>query len=331
MHLAKIMKDSVSPEYLNNLVKSPSQNLRLLETALHDCTTSLWSLKCSDDMRIISLLQQLMHQIVLSFQTCFNSLNELCLTIAGRSRRHEIVYLLVMFFKHALDHLQSICTLQSEKDIESRRKTRSKRPQAEEEYAVNKYLSQTLTLITRMDWKVGKPGHSDILEGILFSILDHIGRLVSTAVFNEHVAMSSKVGNITVCDTEPLTSPSKLETRYIVPVLCAALGGSNSRKELLARVLGEGGGVVRDKTQETSQQTLTGSGCDLVTIARKRLQETLVQCAVGGEELNSLILPPQPEDFGVSTQPNPSAEEYGPEWLLESVWAVVGWELAIPS
>ena len=324
------MKEPGTPEHLNNLVKSSNQLLRLLEVAIDDCTTPLWSLKCSDDTRIIRFLHQLMHQIVLSFQTCFNALNELCLTIQGRSMKHEIVYHLAMFFKKALDNLHTACTLQGEAEVESKRKSPSKRLKTDEEYAVNKYLSQALILVTQMEWKVEKAGHSDILEGMLFSILDHTGRLVSNAVFNEHVATSKKVANITLGGPEPLPGAAKLEAQYIIPILRAALGGDASRKEFLARVLCNGRGGVKDQTQGACQQSSTGDGLDLVTSARKRLQETLIKCAVGGNELDSLVLPPQPDGLDYWSVPTSCGEEYGPEWVLESVWAVVGWELAIP-
>ena len=325
------MKESDLPEYLDNLVKSSNQVLRLLETALDDCIIPLWSLKCGDDMRINRFLQQLMHQIVLSFHTCFKALNELCLTILGRSMKHEIVYRLAMFFKKALDHLHTVCTLQAKTETEGRRKTRSQRDKIGEEYAVNKYLPRALILISQVDWQVGKPGHSDILEGILFAILEHTGRLVSNAVFNEHIAISDKVGNITLGDTEPWTGAAPLEARYIVPVLHAALGRSNSRRELVDRVLYDGCETAKVQTQGSSQQTLTDSGCDLLLKARKRLQETLVKCAIGGEGLGGLVLPSQPDDFDISPEPAQCAEKYSPEWLIESIWADVGWELAIPS
>jgi len=43
-----------------------------------------------------------------------------------------------------------------------------------------------------------------------------------------------------------------------------------------------------------------------------------------------LKLPELPEDDGyIALEIDTGVEKYGPEWLLESVWAVVGWELAV--
>lgn len=326
------MKESNVPEHLDNLVKSSSQVLGLLETVLDDCTFSLSSLKCSDDIRAVRLLQQLMCQIVLGFRSCTSALNELCLTILGRSKRLGIVYRLVMFFKKSLDHLRMTCTMQADSEIEGRRKTRSKRnkgPKTDSEYAVNKYLCQALISITQIEWKVGNPGHSEILEGILFSILDHTGRLVSNAVFNEHVAISNKPGNITLRHPEPMSDTASLEARYFMSILDAAVGGSSSRKEMIARILCDGRGDLKNQNHQTSVQELTSPSYDLSTKARKRLQETLVSCAVGGEELDKLSLPTRPDDVDCSHGPSSCAEKYSSEWLLESVWAALGWELAI--
>jgi hypothetical protein len=267
--------------------------------------------------------------MVKGFRSCFNGLNELCLTIIGRSKRFGIVYRLAMFFKKALDRLSTACTLQVEKETEGKHKTRQKRAKTNDEYAVNKHLSLALISITQTEWKVGSPGHSDILEGILFSILDHTGRLVSNAVFNEHVAMSDRVGNITLGGPVRLNDGESLQARYFIPVLRAALGGSHTRMEIIAQILSDGHSDSRNQSQIANLQMSTGPRNDLLTKARKRLQETLVKCAVGGEELDSLDLPKQPADVDEPFELTSYSEKYGREWLLESVWGVLGWELAI--
>lgn len=324
------MKESNLPEYLDNLVKSSNQVLRVLEAALGDCTIPLWSLKCKDDVQMVRLLQQLMQQIILGFSSCFNAVNELCLTIPGRSKRFATVYGLAMIFKKALDHLRTTCTLQAENEIEDGRRTRSKRAKIDDEYAVNRYLCQALISITLTEWKVGKPGHADILEGILFSILDHTGRLLSNAVFNEHVAISNKVGNIAADSPAPLSKAASLEARYIIPVLCAALGRSSTRRELVARILSERPTNSKEQIHQSSLRESADYGHNLLTKTRKKLQETLIKSATGGEELDCLNLPSPPdEDLDSSFEPASCAEKYSPEWLLESVWTVLGWELAV--
>lgn len=324
------MKESNIPDYLDNLAKLSHQTLRLLETVLSDCIIPLWSLRCSDNTQRVCLLRQVMHQIVLSFRASFHALNELCHTILGRAKRFDTIYRLVMFFKIALDHLHTVCTLQAENEIAERRRTRSKRVKIEDEYAVNKYLCEALISIAQIEWKVELPGHSDVWEGILFSILDFTGRLVSNAVFNEHVAMSDHVGNITKEGPALLPEAAKLESRYIVLVLRAALGGSNARKELVARILSAHPAKPDVPSRHGSLQASADHTHNLLIKARKTMQQTLVKSAVGGERLEGLRLPQPPEDDSTySSQADCCVEKFGQEWLLESVWALIGWELAV--
>lgn len=270
-----------------------------------------------------------MHQIVHGFQSCFNALNDVCRTIIGRSKRLDIVYRLAMFFNTALDHLHKVCTLQAENEGDSKRKTRKRRSKTDAEYAVNKYLGQALISITRLEWTAGSPGHSDILESILFSILAHTGRLVSNAVFNEHVAVSDNVGNITLDDTDTPRPGAHLEARYFIPILREAIGTTNDRRDLISRVLCHGGRDSKNQRQATRPHMQEAAAKSLLIKARKLLQETLVKFAVGGEELHSLAMPENPGHLDDEVEPIYDAEKYGREWLLESVWAIVGWELAI--
>jgi hypothetical protein len=69
---------------------------------------------------------------------------------------------------------------------------------------------------------------------------------------------------------------------------------------------------------------------DLLVKARKMIQSSLVKSALGGEELQSLKMPTTPDEEEPQTlEISTRVEMYGPEWLLESVWALVGWDLAV--
>jgi hypothetical protein len=294
-----------------------------------------------------------MHQVALSFLSCFKALNELCRTIPGRAKKAEIVYKMVMFFNKALNLLQTVISLQTEHEaVHERRKSRHKRCRVdEEEYIVNKYLTKSLaSMAYGLEWKADQPGHSDLLEGFLFSVLEHIGRLVSEAVFAEHVATSDKPGNIT--KNTPL-SPAKdsLESRYMIKILYAALGGSD-RKDLVARVLATGKrqlsrlrssvgssllspdkadikGLSRysDAAEKVLQIANDPSG-DLLSKGKKLLQSTLVKSAVGGGELETLRLPTPPAEESISILgANNENERFGSDWLIETVWALIGWDL----
>lgn len=317
--LKRIAKDSNIPDHIDTLWRATCDLLKLLGVALSDCSTPLWSLKCNDEPQTVFLLQQAMHQVALGCLSCFEALNELARTIPGRKRRFEIVNGLVAFFNKALDHLHTVSGLQAERENEQRGILCNKRAKTEQsEYAVNKYLSVTLVQVCQADWKIGQLGHSEILEGILYSVLNHTGHLLSHTIFEEHVAASGKRGDISVGSTSPATAATKFEFRYIIPILHAALGGT-ARKDLVAQVLGDSRRLGRSADQHGS----------LVSKAKKLMQETLIRSAVGAD-VEGLKLPVQTEAGEVySPSVSHRAEKYESEWFLESVWALVGWELAL--
>ena len=325
--------DKDSPDFVDNIVKSSHQIIGLLENVVSDCTLPFWSIRCNEGKQFLNLFQQVMHQIVLGFRCCFGALNTLCQTIIGRAKRGDVTYRLVMFLRQALQHLCSVCTLQGEKEIagkDTARRTQDKRVRTEEEYAVNRYLSRALISIFHTEWKVGQPVHSEILEGFMFCILEHTGRLLSNATFLEHVGRSTRAGNITMGDTALPPEVAKLQTRYIVAILHAALGDSSSRKELVTQVLAERSG---DSSASSRQSTLGSSAKnphELLAKARKRMQETLAKCALGGDDSQGLRLPPIPkEGLNYPSVIEDDVERFGPEWLMGSVWALMGWELAV--
>jgi hypothetical protein len=286
--------------------------LNLLETALNDFSIPLSTLKFTDESRTVFLLQQMMHQITLSYLTSFQALEELARTIPGRKKRFAVAHSLVTFFSKALDYLHSLSEMQAEQELQDRSRLRNKRARkAEGEYAINKFLCRTLVQICQMDWKVGQLAHSEILEGILCSVLTRTAHLLSHVIFKEHVAGSGKVGNISVDRLASSTVATKFEFRYIIPILHAALGGSE-RKELVAKVL-------------------AGSRRSTISQAKKLVQETLLKGAVGDADMEGLKLPEVPSDemFPIIQSGVYDSEQYGSEWFLEAVWALVGWELVV--
>jgi len=278
----------------------------------------------SEDSRSLMLLQQLLHQITLSFLTCFSSMNQLFLTIPGRTKQREVVSRIVMFFGKALDFLQTVSTLQSEDEQAERNlNTRTKRARLDSaEYAVNKYLAQTLVLIAnKVEWKVDQSGHSDILEGILFLAIQHTGRLISDSIFGEHVAGSDKPGNISNSRDPPTSGVLRPEARYMVQVLHAALGGSD-KKELVMDVLSRSASLGNASSSGSTEG-------DMLQRAKKLLQSTLLKSTLGGSELECLCLrlPRLPTEISNVEDIRIDTERYGREWLLETLWGLIGWDM----
>ena len=315
--LERITKDSGVPEHIDTLSSSACKLLSLIDVAMSECLMPIWQLKCINHSQIILLLRQMMCQINLAYVASFEALNELVQTIPGRKKRIDVTNRLVTFFKTALDHLHSISTLQADLERDQKGRFRTKRVKAEPgEYAVNKYLTIALVQICQLDWKTGIPSHSEILEGIICSVLTHTGHLLSHVVFREHVAESAKHGNISMDRPLSPTVGTKYEFRYIIPILHAALGG-NLRKELVAKVLTQSRGSAVD------------THGDMMSKAKKLMQEQLVKSAVGAD-MEGLKLPAPPED-PESYSPGVTVEQYEAEWFLQSIWALVGWELTVTA
>lgn len=268
-----------------------------------------------------------MNQFALAFLACLIAIEDLCRTIPGRAKKAEIVYRLVMIFKQGLALLQTVSDDQAAHEATAQgHSTRHKRQRTVVgEYLVSKYLAKALaTIAQNAQWKVQQPAHTEILEGLLFSILEHTGRLVSEAVFGEHIATSDLPGNITQNSSPVVRGFVRPETRYIVQVLHATTGAGN-RSGLVTQMLAAG------KTPLNAQsRTINGNSPDvfgdLLSKTKKLLQSTLVKSAVGGPDLESLRLPTPPLDMSDVAQED-GVEKYGKDWLIEMVWGLVGWDI----
>ena len=243
----------------------------------------------------------------------------------------EIVYRMVMFFKKALMLLHMLGELQVQYEAsQACQGPRHKRSRLEErEYIVSKTLAASLASIAHdMEWKGGQFGHADLLEGMLFCIMEQTGRLLSEAVFAEHVATSDNPGNISKLG-DPVPSGSiEHESRYMVQILQAALGGTTRRKAI-AQVLNFGtSSSVGQAHAAAIAPRSSASPADLLSKAKNLLQSTLVKSAVGGPDLETLRLPTPPmEEAELITDVDEEIEKYGSEWLVHSVWGIIGWDM----
>jgi len=60
------------------------------------------------------------------------------------------------------------------------------------------------------------------------------------------------------------------------------------------------------------------------------IQSTLLKSTVGGDDLASLELPAPPtEESNFAVEAADKVECYGPEWLVEIVWALIGWDIIV--
>ncbi|RKF83148.1 hypothetical protein GcC1_006001 [Golovinomyces cichoracearum] len=316
--LEKALDDTNTLDRVENLAKVTRKVLNVIENVLcKSCQPH--SLLKSCKPQILKIFSNISIQIVMAFLTCFSALNELCGTIPGRAHKYEITYYMVMFFRTSLDILHTSSRMQANHEKSHDHDPCDKGSDMEKtEYIVNKSVAHCLSSILRnIDWETNNSGHGSFLEGILFLILEHTGHLISEAVFLEHVAASDNPGNATKSTTIKDDKFTRFESRYIVQVLHAAFGDQN-RKRVLAQVLS-----ANNPSMFAPSAMLSN---DFLSRASFLLQSTLVKSAVGSDDLVSLRLPTPPtEEFDFNL--DEGRNNYGSEWLLEQVWAIIGWDL----
>ncbi|EPE33711.1 hypothetical protein GLAREA_06724 [Glarea lozoyensis ATCC 20868] len=306
-------------DYLVDTIDHANKLLALLETHLLDCCTPLRLVSSANvNPRILRVFEHFMHQLSLGYQLCFDSLNEICRTMLGRTKKNDIIYRMTRYIQKAIAFLHDISLAQEYKESKAPRRQGSNGHDGIE-YIVNKHLAISITsMLAGLEWEAGKPGHSELLEGILYTILQHTGKLVSVAVFNEHVASSKNEGKVTENTQSGEVCTAKFESRYIIQILYTAIGGA-TKTELISQVLAAG----------RSNMSKDGKG-DLISKARKLLQSTLINNSTGGVSLETLRLPPPPsEDTAIPDDVHHSVERYSSEWLVEMAWALVGWDMVI--
>jgi hypothetical protein len=237
--------------------------------------------------------------------------------MVGRTKKNDIIYRMTVFLQKTIAFLHDVCQAQEYRESKVPQRGGSG-VQDTVEYVVNKYLATSIaSMIGDLAWEPGKPGHSELLEGILYTILSHTGKLVSIALFDEHVVRSANEGKVTENNQPPPVDTAKFESRYIIQILYTALGGA-TRTELVSQVLAAGRPTIIKK----------GDG-DLATKARLLLQSTLVNKSTGGVDFETLRVPQLPAEDAVVPDElvDHSVEKYGPAWLVEMAWALVGWDM----
>lgn len=309
-----------------------NQTISFLTNAISDICPLLGLSTTGDhDPQTLKLLQLTMNQVIFTFRTCFEALNVLGRTILGRTKKAKIVHRMISFFKNSLDLLQSSAKLQAnhEASQRNRRLRKTQNDTLDCEYTFNKYLSNAVaSILQTAEWNASLPGHSDLLEGILYLILSHTGRLLSHAIFQEHVAEAEKPGNMSSVTREP-SKTGRFESRYILQILHAAIADP-SRKDIITQLVSTKG------HDQVNGDTVSGSSVreshrkTLLHKAKLLIQSTLVKSTVGGVDLESLEWPPPPEEMvEYPVETIATGEKYGSEWFVESVWVLIGWEMVV--
>lgn len=309
--LDKINELLSDPNHIEDALKQVTRLLALLENALLDCCPPLGTYrprKPWQDSRSFTNLRQVTYQVKLGFMSCFTTLNGICGTIPGRKlKKGFVIYGMVSFMTRAIKLLHTLCKEQTE-----HRKSREDPGDEQEVYAVNKCLTCTIvSIILGLDFEVGKPGHAELLEGILFTILEHTGSLLSVAIFGDDMPVKKKRGCKDKNKT-PTIDTTNAESLYMVQILYAALGGAEKQK-LVSRVL------------------MAGDGAELIEKAKRFIQGTLLKSTYGKEHIESLRLPVLPEEEVEVPEVEYDGEIHGQDWLINMATSIVGWDLVLPE
>lgn len=275
------------------------------------------------------MIEDVTDRVILTFLSCMGTFDNICKTITGRKDESgKIIYHILDFYRTNLGLLARLAAQQTngDPDAHSRRVLRSssnskRRRIDSHEYTANKLLGRVLTCIVfNINWKETLPAHGELLEGILYTIIHHAGRVLSVAMFGEVVADSDLIGHITKSTSlDQLLSnvTNKSENRYIIQILHSALGGV-SKKTLFVNVL----------QARKADKHARASASDLIGKARTILQNTLVKAMSAvdvGEQLEEPVTlvddvdrRSKDDDFGI----------YGASWYVGKMWDLIGWDVS---
>ncbi|KAI9641676.1 hypothetical protein NHQ30_009532 [Ciborinia camelliae] len=242
----------------------------------------------------------LTNEIVESQKNCIEISTEQYRTIAGRGAviKSNIIYSLCSFFDTSLKQLEELCVSNTKLPLMGV-------PSKDEEFIMIRIIANLLIdILQRINWQPKNELHIQIFEGILSRILEKIGTLISHLIFREKVADSKAPGNISSEAASLGSDPreTNLQSKYLIPILNVAL-----------------------KVQKEKQ--MGGPTEALVTRARKKIRNTLVNCIIGGH-LPGLKAPDEPGEVDRLDVPELlDLERFGPEWTIQFVFAMVGMDV----
>lgn len=193
-------------------------------------------------------------------------------------------------------------------------------------------ISQTLTnMILSID--VSKHLQNDLLEGVLYVLLEHIGKVLSVLVFKE---LRSNPG-LRACSSKlPLPSPladdAANRTETFVTEYAAMLQ-SQHLVWILERVLSSLDYQMGTHKNGTENLKFTATPfSDILSHSKKRLQKTLLKGVFGHDDpefQESLNLPREvipTRGMDLTTDNNDTLGKDRGDWFVEEVWRLLGWD-----
>ncbi|EEQ32285.1 conserved hypothetical protein [Microsporum canis CBS 113480] len=175
-----------------------------------------------------------------------------------------------------------------------------------------------------------KHEHSDLLEGLTFVILEHVGKVLGILTFKDLSLYAEPTTNnlryaLPVCLTE-----NHSDSRTPVPEIAevAAVWNSKYLIPLLKQAM-----LYMDKRQKTVELSTSSANVvlpsSLLTSARVRLQSTLLRGVFGADDPSigaALNFPPEITSNTSCLESSIDPQACPGEWFTQEVWALLGWD-----
>ncbi|ESZ96314.1 hypothetical protein SBOR_3294 [Sclerotinia borealis F-4128] len=276
--------------------------------AIYECTLKYADVRKSNSRpKDIKPLTYLVNEIAGSYKRCVEVTAEQYRTINGRElvRKASIIYSFCSFFDKGLSQLHSLCVRNAKLSVCSSNPAPQQAgiPTKNDEPVMIGFTANLLIdILRRVNWQQDNELHEQIIEGILATILNYIGKLMSNIIFHEEVAASNVPGNISSGEISlpPTTMESELESKYLVPILHVAL-------------------------EVFKENKMPGPTEGLVKREIKRIQNTFTNSLIGGN-LMALAVPERITEEPLDIPGLEGLEMYGNEWTIQSVFSMVGME-----
>ncbi|RDW63022.1 uncharacterized protein DSM5745_10133 [Aspergillus mulundensis] len=272
-----------------------------------------------------------------SVRFLFQTIKKLCGTGASHRKTGLLIYHVVCLYAAIMDCLQRYCNTRAapsrpesqEFSMQTRSMTRMQTKSSDEPGSQSKVEDEAATqltlLLNRMviSLDLACPGHRQLLEGFLYTLLSRAGSVLCLFVFQD-----LQLRPDLQADPDQLPLPAGLRDAKVDD---RSLGGAQVEARYLVCLV-RGALAVLDKPPSLSSAASEDQfGGQFLSTIRARLQSTLVQAVFGansdfGQTLQQPVEPKGLDIRRVLEDHQPS-ELSVPEWYTQQLWQLLGWEL----
>ncbi|WEW61063.1 hypothetical protein PRK78_006552 [Emydomyces testavorans] len=297
-------------------------------------------------------------QVLIAFETCYpfllQALRKLSGTDQGESQTGLITYHLVRLFQRILSQLHQHALLKAKNSFNQRKalskrakkaaRTKTADPKGQQSVQLsredNRIMDSICQVLAKMIISIdfSKDEQNALLEGFLFVLLEHVGKILGSLVFKElrsdpelrichsKVRLPGALAQSTASrvDASIAEHAAKLQSRHLVWVFEQALASLNDRTEL-------------QKKGKRYLNTTTAPLSDFLSRAKKKLQNTLLKGVFGEDDpkfKESLQLPceiSQSQAMNLPIDKNGDFDQNSGDWFVQEVWRLLGWDVLMEN